>query len=192
MSKDKNPTEPARVESTAPEPEAAVEPGHTPDTLRQLADDELIELANRAAEAAHWKDVAARTQAELENTIKRLRREHQDAVTYGAGNLGKDLLQGMDNLARALESATHTKDFAALHEGVRLTHRMLTDALARHGITPIEAEGKPFDPALHEAILVDDNAEADNNSVTAELEKGWKMHERVLRASKVKVNKRAG
>jgi molecular chaperone GrpE len=158
--------------------------------LRKLSDEELIALAEEASRADHWLDVARRAQAELDNTVKRLKREHSDDLKYAAAGLVRDLLPIIDNLGRALQAGGKTEDFKALHEGVSLTSKMFNEALARHGITPIAAEGKPFDPAVHEALMTTSNPELENDVVAMELEQGWKMLDRVLRASKVQVNKR--
>jgi molecular chaperone GrpE len=158
--------------------------------LRKLSDDELLALADQAGKADHWLDVARRGQAELENTIKRLRRDQQDATKYAASGLARDLLPVIDNLARALEAAVEVEDLEGLQDGVRLTYKLFTDVLARHDITAIDSVGKPFDPAVHEAVLMDNQPKLDDNVITAEFEKGWKMHDRVLRAAKVRVNKR--
>ncbi len=158
--------------------------------LRKLPDDELIALAEQAAKAEHWLDVARRAQAELDNTIKRLRRDQQDAVKYASGSLARDLLQVIDNLQRAMDAAGKAQDFKSLNEGVQLTHKLFGDVLARHDITPIESVGQPFNPEVHEAVMMDSQPDVDDNVITIELEKGWKMHDRVLRAAKVRVNKK--
>lgn len=158
--------------------------------LRKLTDEELVALAEQATRAEHWLDVARRGQAELDNTIKRLRREQQDAARYEGSAMARDLLPVIDNLSRALEAGATARDFDSLHAGVELIRKMFIDALARHDVTPIPAEGTAFDPAFHEALMMDSRDDTPDNVVTAELERGWKMHDRVLRASKVRVNKR--
>jgi molecular chaperone GrpE len=158
--------------------------------LRKLSDEELLALAEQAAKAEHWLEVAQRSQAEMDNAIRRLKRESQDDLKYAAGSLTRDLLPVVDNLARALQATSQTRDFKALAEGVELTNKMFIDALERHGITPIEALGHPFDPAVHEALMTTSNPELENNAVAMELERGWKLHDRVLRATKVQVNKK--
>jgi molecular chaperone GrpE len=94
----------------------------------------------------------------------------------------------LDNLERALQAAESTQNFEALRDGVSLTHKQLLESLGKSGLEPIEAVGKPFDPALHEAIM---QVEASNgqapNTVVEELRKGYTLNGRVLRASLVKV-----
>lgn len=158
--------------------------------LRKLPDDELLALADEARKADHWLDVARRTQAELDNTVKRLKREYDDSIRYAKSPLATDLLPILDNLGRALAAGLQNESFKGLYDGVNMTNKMFIDALARHGIEPIQAEGEKFDPSVHEALMTDSNPDVEDNVVTQELEKGWKMGERVLRASKVKVNKK--
>jgi molecular chaperone GrpE len=160
--------------------------------IRKMSDDELLKLADEAAKSNHWLEVAKRAQAEMDNTIKRLKREQSDAVRFAQSGLARDLLQVVDNLERALQAAAKNQDFKALHDGIKMTTQGMMDALARHDIKPIEAEGKPFDPSLHEALLTTQRDDLDNNVVAAELERGWMLHDRVLRATKVQVNKLEG
>lgn len=160
------------------------------DELRALDDKSLVALAEEATRADHWLNVARRAQAEMENTIKRLAREKEDAVRYAGTYLARDLLPVMDNLTRALRAAETGKDFQALFKGIELTRKLLDDALARNAIKPIEAAGKPFDPAHHEAVMMAADDKLGDNVVAQEFERGWIMHDRVLRAAKVSVNKK--
>ncbi|MCA8936515.1 MAG: nucleotide exchange factor GrpE [Planctomycetes bacterium] len=159
--------------------------------LRKLSDEELIALAEEAKKADHWLDVARRSQAEFDNAVKRIKREQQDDLKYAAASLVRDLLPVLDNLGRALQTSAQSKDFDALHQGVSMTSKLFIDTLAQRGITPIETEGKTFDPAVHEALMTANNPDLDDNVITMELERGWKMLDRVLRASKVQVNKKS-
>jgi len=160
--------------------------------LRKLSDEELLALADEASKAEHWLDVARRAQAELDNTIKRLKREQSDAVRYANSSLARDLLAVVDNLQRALAACTDKEDFKGLHEGVKMTQQIMLETLDRHDIKPIQAQGQPFDPSLHEALLTTNRQDLDDNVVAVELERGWTLHDRVLRATKVQVNKRGG
>lgn len=158
--------------------------------LRKLSDEELLAMAEEATKAQHWLQVAQRSQAEMENTIRRVRRDSQDDLKYASSSLVRELLPVLDNLSRALQAASQSEDFKSLRDGVELTNKMFNDALSRHGVKPIEAAGAVFDPAVHEALMTANNPELDDNAVAMELERGWKLHDRVLRASKVQVNKR--
>lgn len=158
--------------------------------LRQLPDADLLALAKRAAESEHWLDVARRSQAEFENAKKRLEREHAENVKYIVGAFAKELLVPIDNLERALAAGEKAKDFAALYEGVKLTYQAMISAMAKGGMAPLDALGKPFDPAEHDAVMMGNDAKLGNNVVSQVFEKGWKIHDRVLRPAKVVVNKK--
>ena len=165
-------------------------PAHKAKKLRELGDDELLALAEQAAKAEHWLGVAQRGQADFENTIKRMRRDHEDALRFAAAPLAREMLPVLDNLARALKSAKEEGDFGGLYKGLELTQKLFADALARHGIKPIDALHKPFDPALHDAVMTASDGNLADNVVSAELEQGWTLNGRVLRAAKVVVNKK--
>lgn len=168
----------------------AATPAQKAAELRALSDEEMLALAEEAGRADHWLDVARRAQAELDNTIKRLRRDQEDAMRYANSGLARDLLPALDNLSRALAAGQTSKDFDSLFKGLVLTVKLFTDALARNDIKPIEAAGKPFDPAMHDAVMMASDAKLDDNAVAMELERGWMLHDRVLRAAKVSVNKK--
>jgi molecular chaperone GrpE len=158
--------------------------------LRKLSDEELLALAEQAAKADHWLGVAQRTQADMENTIKRLRRDHEEALRFASSALAREMLPVLDNLARAIQAAEKSHDFEGLFRGLQLTKKMFDAALERNDIRPIDAQGKPFDPALHEAVMTGQDPKLGDNVVAAELEQGWMLRDRVLRASKVKVNQK--
>lgn len=188
-----DPQQPEAGPEQAPEPaaepaEEELSPRRRAKLLRKLDDEALLAVADKAEQAEKWLDVARRSQAELDNAIKRLKREHQDDVKYAAASLVRELLPVLDNLGRALHAGG---ELEGLRQGIELTHKLFIEALAKVGVRPIEAEGQPFDPAHHEALMTANKPELEDNHVTMELEKGWKLHDRVLRASKVQVNKKA-
>ncbi len=131
-----------------------------------------------------------RVSAELDNYKKRTAREKAEFMRYANEKLARDLLESVDNLERALahhnEGAAADAD-AALATGVEMTLKLLLDTLKRHGVTPIEAVGAPFDPNLHEAVgeTASDTVEA--GQVADELQRGYLLHDRLLRPSMVLV-----
>ncbi len=140
------------------------------------------------AEAAEWKDRALRTAAEMENFRRRSRLDLEDSRKFGNERLLTDLLPVLDNFTRALDAARQTEDFQALQSGVELIHRQMTDFVARAGLEKIEALGQPFDPNQHEAIMqVPAEEGQEPNTVVEELRAGYRLHERVVRPSLVKV-----
>lgn len=123
--------------------------------------------------------------ADLENYRKRVQKELEQERRYRVLPLAHDLLPTLDNLQRALDAARTTHDAAQLIEGVQLVARQLTDVLARHGMKPIEALGKPFDPNLHQAISQVPAPGQLPMTVVTECERGYTMHDRVVRPSAV-------
>ncbi len=158
--------------------------------LRQLPDADLLALAKRAAESEHWLDIARRSQAEFENAKKRLEREQAETAKYIVGAFAKELFAPIDNLERAMAASEKSKDFQALFDGLKLTHQAMLTSLANSGLRPIDAQGKPFDPNEHEALMMSNDTKLADNVVSQVFEKGWKLHDRVLRPAKVVVNKK--
>lgn len=128
-----------------------------------------------------------RRAADLDNYRKRLTKETEDKVRFANQAVVKDFLPVMDNIEMALQ---HAEEGSPLREGIELTIKSFKDVLSRHGVTEINSEiGTIFDPAVHEAIMMDNNTEYENNAVTLCVQKGYILNDRVIRPAKVKVNK---
>lgn len=128
-----------------------------------------------------------RRAADLDNYRKRLTKETEDKIRYANQSVVSGFLPVLDNIEMALQ---HCEDGSPLKEGIELTIKSFKDALARHGVTEIDSEaGRAFDPAVHEAIMMDSNPDFENNAVTLCVQKGYLLNERVIRPAKVKVNK---
>lgn len=128
-----------------------------------------------------------RRAADLDNYRKRLTKETEDKVRFANQAVVKDFLPVMDNIEMALQ---HTDEGTPLREGIELTIKSFKDALSKHGVKEVDAEiGTIFDPAVHEAIMMDNNTEYENNAVTLCVQKGYILNDRVIRPAKVKVNK---
>jgi molecular chaperone GrpE len=152
------------------------------------------EAAALQAEVAALQDRLLRLQADFENFRKRTLREREEAFLYGHQNLVKDLLPTVDNLERAIEHARGHEgaDLEGLLQGVELVLRELQSVLARSGVAEIEAEGQPFDPALHEAMGARPDASVAPNTVTQVFQKGYRLRDRMLRPARVMVSTAAG
>ena len=138
-----------------------------------------------------WKEIALRARAELSNYQKRAEKERAESVRYANGNLLKALLPVLDNLERVVQTGTQAEgDPQTLLDGVKLTLDMLQKVLRDHDVEPIAAEGQPFDPHVHEAMMVRPSDHAEQ-TVLQEVGKGYKLHERVLRPARVIVSKPA-
>ena len=146
---------------------------------------EELEKAN-----AELKDQMLRRQAELENYKKRLIRDKEEAIQFSNENLIKDLLGFLDNMDRALAAAKNGGDLNGLVEGFEMTRDQLLSTLDRNwGLKAIESVGKEFDPSLHEACMMAVDESLDKETVLDEFQKGYTLHDRVIRPAKVKIGK---
>jgi len=150
-------------------------------------------LATLAAERDETKDRMLRIAAEFENFKKRARKDQTDAVAEARERVLKDMLEVVDYLERAVAmqpggNGAGTGDGAALVKGVDLTLRLLKQKLERYEVRPFDAAGQPFDPRLHEAISRVEHPEIPAGSVAAELQKGYRVGERLLRPAMVSVS----
>jgi molecular chaperone GrpE len=156
--------------------------------------EQSVENDALAAENASLRDRMLRALAEAENTRRRADRSAADASQYAITDFAREILAVADNLQRTLAAAERPAfgsiDDVALIDGVRATQRMLTQALERFGVRKIEALGRPFDPALHEAVLEVDDPSHPPGTVVRVMEDGYTIHDRLLRAARVVVSKR--
>jgi molecular chaperone GrpE len=183
-----NETEARTADSKTPSDEAA--PMHTDAERDGFA---VIEALN--TENAALKDRVLRTLAEMENLRRRTEREVADAKTYGVTAFARDMLNVVDNLSRALESlpaearANADSVLKGLIDGVELTARDLSAALARHGVKKLEPEGEKFDPNFHQAMYEAPDETVPSGTVTKVVQSGWRIGDRVLRPAMVGVSK---
>lgn len=140
-----------------------------------------------SAERDDFRNKFLRARADLENLRKRAAREVQDARRFGIAPFALAILQVRDNLDRTLAACTDTVTHQALVDGLKLVREQFDKILADFSITPIEARGKPFDPHLHEAVVMEATGDVPPNTVIEELQTGFKLHDRLIRPSKVKV-----
>ena len=148
-------------------------------------------LAALAAERDELKDRMLRIAAEFENWKKRARKEQTDAVSEARERVLKDMLEVVDYLERAVgmqAAGNGTVDGAAVLKGVDLVLRLLKQKLERYEVRPFDAAGQPFDPRVHEAISRVEHPEIPAGSVAAELQKGYRVGERLLRPAMVSVS----
>lgn len=139
------------------------------------------------AELEEQKQSYLRLYADFENFRKRARSEQASSIDYGKSEVMEKLLPVLDNFARALENPAGGEEF---FHGVELIRKGLLDALGAQGLTEIEAEGVPFDPNVHNAVMTDNDPDKDDNTVTACLQTGYKFKDKVIRPSMVKVNQK--
>ena len=129
-----------------------------------------------------------RLYAEFENYKRRIRNENETNKKYQAQPVLTDILPTIDNIERALQIEGDDESFKSLKKGVQMIHESLLRALKDNGLEEIESEGQEFDPNFHQAVVQDDNPDFNSGEITQELQKGYKLKDRVLRPSMVKVN----
>ncbi|MDP1853517.1 MAG: nucleotide exchange factor GrpE [Candidatus Omnitrophota bacterium] len=155
-----------------------------------LAQDEYEVLKVKAEESELNLGRLMRAQAEFENTRKRLEREKQDFIKFANEGIIIELLNILDDLERTIEVAqSKNSDLPVFLKGVEMILAHLYDMLKEHGIKPIEAEGKIFDPHYHEALMQVEDSNFPEHTVIEELQKGYLLYERVIRTAKVKISK---
>lgn len=160
------------------------------DSAPELDAAEVEKLRKLAAERDQYLDIAQRQRAEFENYQKRSQKEREIERRYACTPLVFDLLPIFDNLERTLQAAQQAGESGALVQGVAMVQSQFLEQLKRHGITRIDAQGKPFDPNMHQAVMQQPSADHDPNTVIQVLEQGFLNHDRVLRPAKVIVSTR--
>jgi|SRR5579871_19798 len=144
------------------------------------------ELQKIKAERDSLLDRLARAQAEFENARRRAAKEQQDFRDFALSDAIKTLLPVMDSFDRALQMKSEGGDF---RNGIELIHKQLQDALAKLGVQAVAAKGQPFDPRYHEAIEMVETSNVPDHEVIDELQRGYKLKDRLLRPAMVRVAK---
>ncbi|HZO21442.1 MAG TPA: nucleotide exchange factor GrpE [Steroidobacteraceae bacterium] len=181
-------TDEAGRERTAGEPTAVL-----PETAAQLVELERLQQALTEAEDRarnHWEQYL-RAVADLDNVRKRAQRDIEAANRYGLEKFAAELLPVQDSLELAVQNAGRA-DARALAAGQEATLKLLAKALEKIGIVPIDPLGEPFDPARHEAMLMQESATAEPNSVLQVVQPGYELNGRLLRPARVIVAKGRG
>jgi molecular chaperone GrpE len=147
---------------------------------------ELSEEEKLRKEVADWKDKYTRLFAEFDNFRKRSIKERSDIIGAAAGDVIKEIIPVLDDFDRAIKANESTEDVAIIKEGFVLIHNKMYKRLEAKGLKPVDATGKPFDTDYHEAITsIPAPSEDLKGKVVDEVEKGYLLHEKVLRFSKV-------
>lgn len=147
------------------------------------------QIAALEEEKSAIRDSALRASAETENFKKRLTKEKDDFVKYSNEKVIKELLPVIDNLERAVGHAKEAGESGGLLEGVEMTLDIFKKALANLGVTQVSALGEPFNPERHEAVQQIESADHEPNIVVSEFQKGYMLHERLIRPAMVVVSK---
>jgi len=149
-------------------------------------------LVRLEEEAAAARDAALRAAADAQNVKRRAEQDVEKARKFALEQFARELLPVVDSLERALEAtAGHDAAVKPIAEGVELTLKSLLDALRKFNIATVDPQGEPFDPNLHQAMSMVENAAVEPNSVIAVMQKGYTLNGRLLRPAMVMVSKAA-
>ena len=180
VTEEKNKTE---KKPAVPEPEEKVKEDKKPEDLE-------TKLQEKEKEAKELFDRLLRLSAEMENFKKRVEKEKVESYKFANENLLKDLLPILDNLERALEHGQEAENAKALLEGVDMVLKGFISILEKYGVTRIEALGAEFDPNQHEAVMVQEDTSQPPGVVISQLQKGYRLHDRLVRPAMVVVSKK--
>ena len=168
-----NPTEPEGQDSSANEADQ---------------DAEIAEV-DFEAEAAKLKDLALRARADLDNFRKRALREKEEAIRYANNGLLERLLPVIDNFELGIDAAKSAADTASILQGMSMVQKQLQDFLKNNGLEEVQAEGEAFDPNKHDAVAQEFSNDVPEGQVVRQVRKGYKIKDRLIRASSVIVSK---
>lgn len=153
------------------------------------AENFLKRIAELEEENNLLKDQYLRKQAELENYRKRMQREKAETIQFSNKQLLLDLVPIIDDFERAIKSSEVSKDFESFHDGVVLIEKGFINLLERKwGLIRFDSEGEVFDPQRHEAITTEERTDHETSMVLEDYQKGYLLHDKVLRFAKVKVS----
>ncbi|NGZ08600.1 MAG: nucleotide exchange factor GrpE [Nitrospira sp. LK70] len=146
------------------------------------------QLAGKTEECKALNDKYLRLAAEFENYKRLTQRDQREQIRFGNEQLLKELLAVVDNLERAIKAAQTNRGDSALVQGVELTLKQLFGILAKFGVQAIETSGQDFDPSAHQAVSYGPSNDVPANKVLDEFQKGYRLHDRILRAAMVSVS----
>ena len=176
--------------------EQMANPGQDDDVIEaqpeQVVDDELQGMSKAVSKAEEelvlHRDAMLRMQAEMDNLRKRLIRDQEKSRKFALERVMKDLLQVRDSLERGLESGSEATTAKQFREGQTLTLKMLSKVMQDHDLELIDPAGEKFNPEFHQAMTVLPSAELEENTVMEVLQKGFKLHDRLIRPAMVVVS----
>jgi molecular chaperone GrpE len=145
-------------------------------------------MAGLQADLDRFRELALRTQADFENYKKRSAREKEEAIKYANSSLLERLVAIIDNFELGLTAAKQQGDNSPIYSGMVLVQKQLNDLLTENGLQPIEAEGKTFDPNLHEAIAHEASEQVPEETVLRQTRRGYRFKDRLLRPARVVVS----
>jgi molecular chaperone GrpE len=175
--------EPQRLSQVAEEEEAA-------SSLAKEIENLAIALDQKTKEAAEANEKYLRAYADFENYRKRVQRDQADFRKYANEQMALELLTVIDHLSLAIKHANEAGGGEGLQQGVEMVHKQFRDVLEKFGIVQFKAQGEPFDPSMHDAMMQVETVDVPENTVVKVFQEGYRYHEKVLRHAKVGVSKR--
>jgi len=161
----------------------------------ETSEDESTEEDNLEKEIESLKEEKIRLLAEMENLRKRFEREKVETIKFGSINLARDILSPGDNLERALdalpEDENHPQSIKNLIDGLKMVLKEFKSSLEKHGVKKIETLNQKFDHNFHQAMMEIENNDVEEGTVVQEVQSGYIMHDRLLRAAMVGVSKKS-
>ncbi|HMJ05356.1 MAG TPA: nucleotide exchange factor GrpE [Chthoniobacterales bacterium] len=180
-------TEP--TETTADSADSAeTVPVQNRDNLEAGEDDGEDPTAGLQADLDRFRDLALRSQADFDNYKKRAAREKEEAIKFANSSLLERLIAIIDNFELGLSAARGEGEKSPIYSGMQMVLKQLTDFLKENGLQPIDAEGQPFDPNLHEAIAHEPSTSVSEGKVIRQTRRGYRLKDRLLRPSSVVVS----
>lgn len=172
--------------------EKATDEEHPTADGEQATEDSVVSELQRTveqleSEREELKDRMLRVQADYDNFRRRTKEEKAAAAKYQAQNLAEKILPVLDNFERALNVDVESEESQSVLKGMDIVYRQLKEALEAENIQEIEAEGQPFDPHFHQAVMQVEHEGYESNTVVEVMEKGYQLHDRVIRPAMVKV-----
>ncbi len=146
------------------------------------------ELATLQGEVDKWKTDYYKVFADMENLKRRLQKEHQDSLKFMMQKFIEELLPVVDNFERSIQAETSVENVETFLKGYQMIFDQFMSILSKNGVEVIPAQGEEFDPNVHQAVMMANDENFGKNIVVEELQKGYKLKDRVIRASLVKVN----
>ncbi len=179
MSSTEETTEEATVDEVSPQEHSTEDtPATTPENGGTLEEELQI-----------LQDKYMRLAAEFENYKRRAQRDQSDSIRFGNEALLKNLIPIIDNLERAIQFAKEAGNTGPLLEGVELTHKQFLETIGKVGVQQLCATGNSFDPSVHQAVTQVESEKVEPNTIIEEFQKGYLLHERILRPAMVSVAK---
>lgn len=181
-----------KVENEKVEEEVILEGEQVEEETTEEKVEETLEekMSKIEADLEDWKSAYARKNAEFQNFTKRKQNELEEFRKYASEKVILKVLEAVDNLERGIAASSETKDFDSLVKGVEMTLGQMHGIMNTEGVEPIEAVGKEYNPHLHQAVMTENIEDVENDIITMELQKGYKMKDKVIRPSMVKVCKK--